>query len=109
MHELSLMESLVAAVCERLGDERVRTVRLEIGRLACVAPDALRFCFEVCAAATPLAGAQLEILPIDGRGRCRACGVEATLEHLTAPCSCGSFDLQLLAGDEIRLKEVEVL
>jgi hydrogenase nickel incorporation protein HypA/HybF len=102
------MESLVETVAERIGDHRVQIVRLEIGALAGVACEALHFCFETCVAGTALAGARLEILPIAGRALCRACGTETDLPWFGAPCACGSFDREVVAGTELRLKEVEV-
>jgi hydrogenase nickel incorporation protein HypA/HybF len=68
VHELALMDDLVAAVTTEVSDARVHVVRLEIGRLSCASPHALRFCFEVCAQGTPLEGASLEIVEIDGDG-----------------------------------------
>lgn len=108
MHELSLMEAMVDALSDHIGAERVSIVRLEIGELAGVAHDALRFSFEVCIDGTRLEHATLEIIPIEARGRCRACGIESRVVSLGSPCACGSFDRILLQGGEIRLKEVEV-
>jgi hydrogenase nickel incorporation protein HypA/HybF len=109
MHELALAESVVAAVTERLGDARVTAVRLEVGRLAAVVPDALRFCFEVCTRGTSLDGATLDILEIPARGHCRACGArELSFEGFPALCPCGSPDIDLCTGQELRIKEVEV-
>lgn len=104
------MEDLVDTVAARMAadDRRVAVVRLEIGELAGVAVDALRFCFDVCTHGTTLAGATLDIVAVPGRARCRHCGAEQPVEALGVPCACGSFDRQLLAGDELRLKELEV-
>jgi hydrogenase nickel incorporation protein HypA/HybF len=41
-------------------------VRLEIGRLSSVMPEAIRFCFDVCARGTALEGAELEIVELAG-------------------------------------------
>ncbi len=109
MHEFSLASSIVEACSARAGDARVGRVTLEIGRLTCVMPDALRFCFELCTEGTPLAGAELEILDIGGRARCHACGAELELSDLFSACGCGSHDLQWLAGEELRIKEMELL
>ncbi len=109
MHELSLMESLVTTVAEEVGAARVMTVRLEVGALTCVVPAALRFCFDVCTNGTPLEGAEIDIVEIPGRARCRACAVELSVDVDAALCPCGSADLEVLAGLELRLKEVEVL
>jgi hydrogenase nickel incorporation protein HypA/HybF len=108
MHELALMESLVTAVVDGVGDSRVSVVRLEIGRLAGVVPDALRFCFDVCTQGTVLEGASLEIVEIPGRARCRDCNREVALETAVSACTCGGFDLQILTGQELRIRNVEV-
>ncbi len=109
MHELAIMEDMVETVAERIGSERVRCVRLEIGDLAGVACDALRFCFEICVAGTALEQSVLEIVRIPARATCLACNREHPIAHLGAPCACGSYDQRLLAGTELRLKEVELL
>jgi hydrogenase nickel incorporation protein HypA/HybF len=108
VHELALMESLVEAVIEQLGTRRIARVRVEIGRLAGVAIEAMRFSFDVCASGTPLEGAELEIVEIAAIGRCRTCSAEQALLSFGAPCTCGSFDRELVRGDEVRLAEVEV-
>lgn len=108
MHELSICRSIVAIVAERALGQRVTRVRLEIGRLAAVLPDAIRFCFEVCAAGTPLAGAELEIDEIPGRAACDACGLELALAAPVGRCTgCGSGNLRVLCGRELNIKEME--
>jgi hydrogenase nickel incorporation protein HypA/HybF len=108
MHELALMESIVAAVEERIHPARAARVHLQIGRLAGVVPDALRFCFDVCTRGTPLEGATLEIDEIRGRATCRQCGREVEMQSFLDACPCGSLDVDLVAGQELRVKEVEV-
>lgn len=102
------MESVVDAVVEKLGDERIASIRLAIGAFAGVDLEALRFCFEICAKDTTLAGATLEIRSITAVARCRSCGEEHAPRSLASPCPCGSFDRDLIAGDELRLEEVEL-
>jgi hydrogenase nickel incorporation protein HypA/HybF len=110
MHEVALMDGVISAITERVGaDDRVTLVRLEVGRLAGVEPDALRFCFDVCASGTPLEGAALEILDVPGRARCRDCGAPIDAASPFPLCPCGSADLELLSGQELRIKEVEVI
>jgi hydrogenase nickel incorporation protein HypA/HybF len=108
MHELSLMESVVSTVDEQVGPARVSVVRLEVGRLAAVVPEALRFCFGVCARDTALEHAALDIRLIECRARCRHCEEEQAVDRLGALCQCGSSELQILSGLELRVTEVEV-
>ena len=82
MHELAIAEEVVALVAARTEGARVTRVVLEIGRLCAVLPDAMRFCFDLATEGTAADGAELEILEIPGRGRCRGCG--------SSRCSCGS-------------------
>jgi hydrogenase nickel incorporation protein HypA/HybF len=108
MHELALMESLVEAIEAQVPDARVTAVRLDVGRLTCVVPDALRFCFEVCTQDTRLAGAVLEVREVPGRVRCRACGAEGELDGPFLVCGCGSGDLDVLQGGDLVVRELEV-
>ena len=52
MHELGMAQEIVAMVSERAGGSRVTRVVLEVGKLAAVLPDALRFCFDLCVEGT---------------------------------------------------------
>jgi hydrogenase nickel incorporation protein HypA/HybF len=108
MHELSITESVVAAISERLPDARVVLVRLEIGKLAGVVPDSVRFCFEVATEGTGLAGAKLEIVEPAGEAKCRQCGTLAGFDDLLLLCECGSADLEVLSGTQLLIKNVEV-
>jgi len=109
VHELAITESIVAAVREKLGGTPVRLVRVEVGRLSGVVPDALRFCFELATAGTPLEGAELDIIGQPGRGRCRDCAAEFDTDDWLALCDCGSADVEVLGGRELRIREVEVV
>jgi hydrogenase nickel incorporation protein HypA/HybF len=112
VHELALTQSVVESISERLREQlpeaRVVRVRLQVGRLVAVVPDALRFCFDVCAQGTPLEGAALEIDEVPARGRCHDCGRETELDGLVALCACGGVDLEILSGRELHIKQVEV-
>ena len=108
MHELSIASAIVEACDERAAGARVLRVRLEIGRLAAVLPDSLRFCFATCAQSTAVEGAALEITEIEGRAVCRDCGGAVELAAPVGCCDCGSFNLRIVAGEELRVKEMEI-
>ena len=109
MHELALAESIVSAITERLGGERVVTVRLRVGRLAAVMPDALRFGFDVCAQGSCAEGARVEIADVPGHGTCRDCGASFELWDLLTPCSCGGVRLDVSGGEDLEIEAVEVI
>jgi hydrogenase nickel incorporation protein HypA/HybF len=106
VHELAITQGVVDAVTERTGTARVATVRVRVGRLAGVVPDAMRFCFELVTSGTALDGAVLEIDQPEGRGRCRTCGADFVLADLILLCACGSADVEVLAGRELAVASV---
>ena len=109
MHELSITRNVVAIVAERASGQRIIRVRLEIGRLSSIVPDAIRFCFDLCAQDTVVAGAELDIDEIGGRGYCSACDIEVALEAPTTRCpQCEMLTLRIVAGQEVMIKEMEV-
>jgi hydrogenase nickel incorporation protein HypA/HybF len=108
MHELAITESVVDAVVDRMGDAKVLAVRLEIGTLSGVVPDAVRFCFDLVASGTTVEGARLDIDEPAGRARCRTCGTELDLPDPVLLCTCGSADLEVLSGEQLRIVSVEV-
>jgi hydrogenase nickel incorporation protein HypA/HybF len=108
VHELSIAQSIVEMVCEKAGEEPVQRLKLVIGKLSAVMPDALRFCFDICAEGTVLEGAVLEIIEPPGRGRCPDCGREQEMTSLFEACACGAAGLDCIAGVELRIKEMEM-
>ncbi len=108
MHELALVGRVVAAVASRVRPARVARVRLQIGKLAGVLPETVQFCFAICTRGTALDGAALEINEVRGRGRCRRCGADVTMETFLDPCRCGSPEVDVVGGKELRIETVEV-
>jgi hydrogenase nickel incorporation protein HypA/HybF len=108
MHELSITQSVVEAITSRMGEAVVVRVRLEVGKLSGLVPDAVRFCFEMVAAGTTCAGATLEFDEPMGSARCRTCGAEFATAEVFPLCGCGSADIAVLGGTQLRIKEVEV-
>ena len=108
MHELAIAEDVVSSVRERTGDRHVSVVRLRVGALTGVVPDALDFCFDLAAAGTPLEGASLEIVQECGRAHCRTCEADFELPDALLLCDCGSADVALLSGRELSVTSVEV-
>jgi len=112
MHEMALCEGIIEIVEEearKRSFSRVKAVCLEIGALSHVAPEAMRFCFEAVATRTIAQGAALEIIETPGLAWCMACSKSVEIKQRHEPCpSCGSYQLQVTGGDEMRVKELEV-
>jgi len=112
MHEMSLAESIVQLVEDAVradGCTKVKTVWLEIGQLAAVEQEALRFCFDVVTNGSLAEGARLEIIETPGQGWCMKCEGNVAVTALHEPCPvCGSYQIQVTGGSEMRVKELEV-
>lgn len=108
MHELAIAESVVSSVLQRCPGQHVSIVRLRVGRLSGVVPEALMFCFELATAGTALAGASLEIEELQGRAHCRTCDSDFAMRDAFLLCDCGSADVRLLSGRDLCVTSVEV-
>lgn len=109
MHEFGITQNIVAIATNHAQGIPVTRVTLEIGALSAVMGDAIRFCFDVCSQGTILEGATLDIIDIPGRARCQDCGAEMAIDHPFGLCdTCDSPHLTIIAGEELRIKELEV-
>lgn len=112
MHEMALTESIVDIICEearKQGFGKVRVVRLRVGAMAHVEPEALRFCFDAVSRGTVAEGATLDIRRPPGEAWCFDCGKTVAMEERFGACpDCGGRRVQMTSGDELRIDELEV-
>jgi hydrogenase nickel incorporation protein HypA/HybF len=112
MHEMSLAESvreIVEETARASGARRVTAVRLEIGKLAQVEVDAMRFAFDVVRRGTLAESARLEIDEPDGSAWCMRCSDTVTIGQRGDPCPwCQSHQLQVTGGDRMRVIDIEI-
>ncbi|RRD01796.1 hydrogenase maturation nickel metallochaperone HypA [Amphritea balenae] len=88
---------------------KIKTVWLEIGPLAMIENDSLRFCFDAVTRNTLAEGAQLEIIELAGQAWCLQCAQTVEIKKRYDACTaCGSYQLQVTQGEELRIKELEV-
>lgn len=113
MHEMSLCEGVRQVIednAREKGYSRVKTVWLEIGALAGVEVEAMRFCFDAVMSGSIADGARLEILDTPGRAWCMQCAKTVAVSQRYDICpECGGVQLQVTGGDEMRIKELEVV
>ena len=108
MHELAIAESVADTVTQRLPGAKVTCVRLEIGALSGVVAESIRFCFDLATEGTGLEGAALEITEPPARCLCRSCGTEFRPDPPIVLCPCGSADVAVLGGEELKILSVQV-
>jgi hydrogenase nickel incorporation protein HypA/HybF len=112
MHEMSLAESVLQIIEDTAraeGYARVKAVWLEIGQLASVEKEAMRFCFEVVTRDSIARDARLEIIETAGQAWCMECArtVAVTARYDSCP-QCGGMQIEVTGGEEMRVKELEV-
>ncbi|WJW76389.1 hydrogenase maturation nickel metallochaperone HypA [Thiohalobacter sp. IOR34] len=113
MHEMALCESVLQLLEENArlqGFSRVRRLWLEVGCLAGVESEALRFSFEVLSRGTLAEDAVLEIVEQPGQAWCETCAARVDLRGRLDACPrCGGYRLQVSGGDALRIRELEVV
>lgn len=108
MHELGITRNLVAIVNEAAKGAAVKRVALDVGELSGIMPDAIAFCFEICAKGTMLEGATLNITKVPGQGHCKECGSNFPMNNRLTACVCGSRNIALTGGDDIKIRTMDL-
>jgi len=112
VHEMSLCEGVLQVLedeAKRQHFSKVKTVWLEIGAMSGVEVEAMRFCFDVVIRHTLADGAKLEIIEVPAEAWCLNCTQTVTVKQRYDACPhCGSYQLQVTRGEEMRIKELEV-
>ena len=113
MHEMALASSVVDAIeaqAKRNAFQAVKRIVLEVGALSCVDAHALEFGFEAVARGTCAEGAALDFLTPPGLAQCFGCGAEVAIARKGDGCpECGSHQLVVIGGEELKIKSLEVV
>jgi len=106
------MESALSLALEQArqaGARQVHVIRLRIGALSGVAPEALEFAFAALAPGTLAESAQLAIEHVPARFWCAACLREFAADELFAECpGCHRLSGEVRAGREMELASLEI-
>jgi len=112
MQEIGIAGSILKAVETEAAlypEGIVRKVGVNIGILAAVDPDALRFCFETLTQDTEFAGLRLEITTCPQRAHCTACSLDFVVSNYETQCPhCGQPETQCIGGEELELAYLEL-
>jgi hydrogenase nickel incorporation protein HypA/HybF len=112
MHEAGIMQNVFELAFARLPPDagaRIVRLRLRVGALAGVVPEALAFAFEAMKPDTPAAHAELEIDQVPARLLCRDCSREFEPDAFPAACpGCGNWAAEVRHGQELELVLVEM-
>jgi hydrogenase nickel incorporation protein HypA/HybF len=112
MHEASLAGGILQIVedaSRREGFARVKTLRVEAGRLAGVEVRALRFALQALAPGTCLQDADIVIDEPAGRAWCMPCAETVDIAQRGDACPrCGGHQLQPTGGTDLRVVDLLV-
>jgi len=113
VHELSLCMNLVDQLTElasQHGATSVARIEVQVGALSGIEARLLEDAFPFACAGTVAESAVLAVELVRPRIRCRHCLREADAAPNRLVCnSCGSFDTELLSGQDLILSRVELV
>jgi hydrogenase nickel incorporation protein HypA/HybF len=111
LHETAIAENIIDIVTSELskhGLTKVQSIKLRIGEMSHVMPDALIFGFEVMSKGTPLEGAKLIIESVVTRGLCKKCGTEFIIKDMLDVCpKCEYPYFEIISGKELEITEFD--
>ncbi|RLB96212.1 MAG: hydrogenase maturation nickel metallochaperone HypA [Deltaproteobacteria bacterium] len=111
MHELSIAESLISIVEEEVARhslQNVTSVKIKVGKLTAVQPEALSSCFELLTENSSLNGVWLDIEMLPIKGYCEDCRQHFELERPFLVCpKCQGWNVRMEGGHELYVDEIE--
>ncbi|RLA07129.1 MAG: hydrogenase maturation nickel metallochaperone HypA [Gammaproteobacteria bacterium] len=112
MHEMSLCEGVLDVIedsAKAQNFKKVSQIFLEIGNLSGVEIEAMKFCFAAVMRDSIADKAKLTIIKKEGLAWCMKCAKKVKVKQKFDKCpDCGSYQLQIVSGDEMKIKELEV-
>lgn len=114
MHELGIVMHVVdqvEKVAVENNVERVLKLTLEVGEVSSIVPELFTECFEWAKKKTELLkDTELELILLEAVSYCRDCKkTYKTTEHAKECPHCGGNDTYLVTGNEMNIKDMEVV
>jgi hydrogenase nickel incorporation protein HypA/HybF len=111
MHEAAIAYNAMEVILEKAKENnlvKINKVRVKVGELTGVMPDALRFAFESASRGTIAENAVLEIERVKPTAVCEECKITFDIDHFNKLCpSCGKFSSSILTGYELYVNTLE--
>jgi hydrogenase nickel incorporation protein HypA/HybF len=112
MHEVSIIEQTLELAVKYAQEQQARQIhclKMRIGKMSGVVPEALNFAFSVVTQGTIAADATLEIETVAVVCYCHCCQAEFSPDDLFYQCpTCGQFSTDVRSGQEIELASLEI-
>lgn len=113
MHEGNFTQQIVEAILDALkpcARQKPKQVRVRVGEMLHLVPDSVQMHYQVLTRNTVLEGVELLLEEEPVRITCRSCGKSGGVEdhHLLLCGSCGSREVDLTAGEDVIIDEIEL-
>lgn len=112
MHELAVTESILEIAqrhAVKAGAARVTDLYLVVGQLSSIVDDSVQFYWDMISEGTLCEGAQLHFERTPAELACRRCQRQYTLQRELEACpACGSYEVQVLSGQEFYLASIDI-
>lgn len=114
MHELGIVMHVIGQVekvAQENNVEKVVGLTLEVGEVSSIVPALFTDCFEWAKKRTRyLKETELRLVVLEGISYCRQCKQTYKTTAYAKQCPhCGSYDTYLLTGNEMNIKDMEVV
>ncbi|MCE1245348.1 MAG: hydrogenase maturation nickel metallochaperone HypA [Firmicutes bacterium] len=87
----------------------VKKVRVVVGKMSTVVPEALEFCFQSAGCGTIFDGAKFELVEIPMKIACQDCKEEMAIDEPFLFCrKCESFNVEVVSGRELYVDTFEI-
>jgi hydrogenase nickel incorporation protein HypA/HybF len=108
MHEWGFCEGILEAVRRRAAGRRVKRIKVRVGVLHRLEPEAMQQGFSIAAAGSEAEDAILDMSIIPAKSRCRLCLNESEATEIAVLCSnCGGAVIEISGGDDLTLESLE--
>lgn len=112
MHEFSIALNIVEIAEETAkanNAKSVNEVEIDVGDLSGVIYEALEFAMQSAVKGTLLENSSIRLNRIKALAKCNNCNNDFEPGDLPAACSnCGSFDISIVRGKEMRVKSINI-
>jgi len=112
VHEVGIIQSVLDIAEEQAaksGASRILEIRMRVGRMTGIVPEALDHAFAVLRDGTTAAGARLDVDVVPGAFWCRLCAAEFESDDLVGGCpTCHEPSFDMRRGRELEVVSLEV-
>lgn len=112
MHEMSIAMSIVEIAETYAREEnasKILKITLDLGEHSGAVAESVEFCFDACSRGTMAEGSLLEINRIKAEALCAGCGETFHPKTTIFICpKCGDIGANLVAGEELQVRNMEV-